>query len=74
MRSGAAQQIVEADRQKVLLGFRFHQLVDQPVRIRIGLVGSTEIKMDVSILDEVVEQLRGMPQSLQKQVLESTLR
>lgn len=26
--------------------------------------------MDVSILDEVVEQLRGMPQSLQKQVLE----
>lgn len=28
--------------------------------------------MDVSILDEVVEQLRGMPQSLQKQVLEFT--
>ena len=27
-------------------------------------------KMDTSILDEVVEQLRRMPQSLQKQVLE----
>ncbi len=26
--------------------------------------------MDASILDEVVEQLNGMPQSLQKQVLE----
>jgi len=26
--------------------------------------------MDTSILDEVIEQLREMPQSLQKQVLE----
>ena len=26
--------------------------------------------MDTSILDKVVEQLRGMPQNLQKQVLE----
>jgi len=36
---------------------------------RMGLAGSTESKMDTSILDEVVEQLRGMPLLLQKQVL-----
>ncbi len=29
--------------------------------------------MDTSILDKVVEQLRGMPQSLQQQVLEFAL-
>ena len=40
--------------------------------IRIGLVNKVENTMNPSIIDEVFERLKVMPQSLQQQVLEFT--
>jgi len=44
----------------------------QSISIRIGLVNEVENTMNPSIIDEVFERLKVMPQSLQQQVLEFT--
>jgi hypothetical protein len=44
----------------------------QSISIRIGLVNEVENTMNPSIIDQVFERLKVMPQSLQQQVLEFT--
>ena len=44
----------------------------QSISIRISLVNEVENTMNPSIIDEVFERLKVMPQSLQQQVLEFT--